>query len=134
MTDTELQRFIVMNVTPTIVFPEFFCHSQAVGRLMKVVTEAFKTVCGPKFRDRFIRARTASGQLMPRFAGLSMGMGFHGMGFHGMGFHGKGPTEWDSTHWIFLGTHGTVVKKLPELTKLSLSKTVDEYLEKEIKN
>ena len=29
--DTELQQFIVMDVTPTIVFPEFFYHLQAVG-------------------------------------------------------------------------------------------------------
>ena len=56
MMSTELQQFIVMDVTPTIVFPEFFCHSRAVGRLMKVVTEASKAVCGPKSRDRFIRA------------------------------------------------------------------------------
>ena len=72
MTNTELQQFTVMDVTPTIVFTELFCNSQAVGRLMKVVSEAFKAVSGPKSRDRFIRAR----QLMPRFAGLSMGMGF----------------------------------------------------------
>ena len=56
MISSELQQFIVMDVTPTIVFPEFFCHSRAVGRLMKVVTEASKAVCGPKSRDRFIRA------------------------------------------------------------------------------
>ena len=58
--------------------PPLFRHhcSQAVGRLIKVVTEASKAVCGPKSRDRFIRARTASRQLMPRFAGLSIGMGF----------------------------------------------------------
>ena len=62
MTDTELLQFIVMDVTPIIVFPEFFCHSQAVGRLMKMVTEASKAVCRPKSRDRFIRARTASRQ------------------------------------------------------------------------
>ena len=40
MTDTELQHLIEVDVAPTIVFPEFVCHSQAVGRLMKVVTEA----------------------------------------------------------------------------------------------
>ena len=91
MTDTELPQFIVMDVTPTIVFPEFFCHSQAVGRLMKVVTEASKAVCGPKSRDRFICARTASRQLMPRFAGLSMGMGFP------WEYYGKCPMGWDGT-------------------------------------
>ena len=76
MKDIELQQFIVMDVTPTIVFPEFLCHSQAVGRLVKVVTEASKAICGPKSRDCFIRARTASRQLMPIFAGLSMEMRF----------------------------------------------------------
>ena len=67
LTDIELQQFIVMDVTPTMIFPEFFCHSQAVGRLVKVDTEASKSVCGPKSRDRFIRARTASRHLKPRF-------------------------------------------------------------------
>ena len=67
MTDVELQRFIVMDVTPTILFPEFFCRSLAIGRLVKVDTKASKLVCGPKSRDRFIRARTASRHLIPRF-------------------------------------------------------------------
>ena len=43
--------------------------------------------------------------------------------------YGKCPMEWDgwdSTHCISHGTHGTVVKKVPELTELSLSETVDE--------
>ena len=47
--------------------------------------------------------------------------------------HGKCPMGWDgdSTHCISHGVHGTVVEKLmveklPELTKLSLSETVDE--------
>ena len=91
MTDTEPQQFIVMDVTPIIIFPEFFCHSLAVGRLMKVVTEAFKAVCGPKSGDRFICARTASRQIMPRFAGLSMGMGFP------WEYYGKCPMGWDWT-------------------------------------
>ena len=100
-----------MDVTPT-------CHSRAVGRLMKVVTEASKAVCGPKSRDRFICARTASHQLMPRFEGLSMQFPWES--------YGKCPMRWDSTHCIFRGTHGTVVEKQPELTELSLSETVDE--------
>ena len=91
MTDTEFQQFIVMDVTPPIVFPEFFYHSQAVGILMKVVTEASKAVCGPKSRDRFNRAQNASRQLMPRFAGLFMGMGFP------MEYYGKCPMGWDGT-------------------------------------
>ena len=38
----------------------------------------------------------------------------------------KCPMGWDSTHCISRGTYKTVVEKLPELTELSLSETVDE--------
>ena len=58
---------------------------------MKVVTEASKAVCGPKSRDRFIRARTDFSQLMPRFAGLSMGMGFP------WEYYEKCAMRWDGT-------------------------------------
>ena len=85
-----------------------------------MVSEASKAVCGPKSRDRFIRARTASRQLMPRFAGLSMGMGFP------WEYYGKCLMGWDCTHCIYRETHETVVMKLPELTELSLSETVVE--------
>ena len=67
MTDAELQQFIVMDITPTVLFPKFPCHTQAVERLVKLVTEASRAVCGPKSRDGFIRARIASRQLMPVF-------------------------------------------------------------------
>ena len=104
MMDTELQQFIVMDVTPTVVFPEFFCHLQAVGRLMKVVTEASKAVYGPKSRDRFSRARNASCQLMPRFAGESIGMGFPWESY------GKCSMGWESTHCISHGTMGQMLR------------------------
>ena len=109
MMDTELQQFMVMDVTPTIVFPEFFCHLQAVGRLMKEVTEASKAVCGPKSRDRFIRARTASCQFMPRFAGLSMGMGFPWESF------GKCSMGWNGTARIVfpMGPMGQRLRNYP---------------------
>ena len=48
----------------------------------------------------------------PDLPGLSMGIPWKMS--HGM--------EWDCTHCI---SHGTVVEKLPELTELSLSETVD---------
>ena len=66
---------------------------------MIVVTEASKAVCGPKSRDRFNCAQTASRQLMPRFAGSSMEMGFR-------------PWKWDShgntmgnVTWDGMGQH-----------------------------
>ena len=60
MTDTELQQFIAMDVTPTIFYAKVPCHTQAVERLVKLVTEASKAVCRPKFRNGVIRARIAS--------------------------------------------------------------------------
>ena len=67
MTDAEFRKFIMMKVTPTLLFPEFSCRTQAVEKLVKLVTEASKAVCGPKSRDGFIHARDASRQLMPTF-------------------------------------------------------------------
>ena len=55
-----------MDVTPAIVFSEISCHTQAVERHVKLVTEASKAVCGPKYRDGFICARIASRQLMAK--------------------------------------------------------------------
>ena len=53
---------------PLLYFMEpWGASKQAVGRLVKVDTKASKLVCGPKSRDRFIRARTASRHLIPRF-------------------------------------------------------------------
>ena len=67
MTDAELRDFITTDVTPTVIFPKFPCHTQAVERHVKLVTEAAKAVCGQKSRDGFIRARVASRQQMPAF-------------------------------------------------------------------
>ena len=109
MMDTELQQFIVMDVTPTIVFPKFFSHLQVVGRLMKEVTKTSKAVCGPKFRDCFIRARIASCQLKSRFAGLSMGMGLPWKSY------GKCPMGWDGTARIAfpMGSMGQWLRNYP---------------------
>jgi hypothetical protein len=67
MTDAELRDLITTEVTPTVIFPKFPCHTQAVERHVKLVSEAAKAVCGQKSRDGFIRARIASRQLMPKF-------------------------------------------------------------------
>ena len=65
-----------MNVAPVLhcdecdsnySFSKIPCHTQAVERLVKLVTEASKAVCGRKSRDGFISARIASRQLMAKF-------------------------------------------------------------------
>ena len=67
MTDTELWQFIRMDETPTKFFPKFPYHTQAVERLIKGVTEASKNACRPNSRGGFIRARLASGYIIPTF-------------------------------------------------------------------
>ena len=67
MIDAERKELITSEVTQTVSFPKFPCHTQAVERHVKLVTEVAKTVCGQKSRDGFIRARVASRQLMQTF-------------------------------------------------------------------
>lgn len=43
------------------------CHTQAVERAVKIVSEASSSVCGTKSRDGFIRTTLASRKLMPNF-------------------------------------------------------------------
>lgn len=45
----------------------FPCHSQAVERSIKLVTEASTSVCGQNQRDGYIRAKLTSQNLMPKF-------------------------------------------------------------------
>lgn len=43
------------------------CHTQGVGRCVKLVAEALEAKCGAKDRDGFIRSRLASQKKMPCF-------------------------------------------------------------------
>ena len=46
---------------------KFPCHTQAVERYIKLVTEASAAVCGAESRDGYIQSRLASRKLMPSF-------------------------------------------------------------------
>jgi hypothetical protein len=46
---------------------ELPCHTQAVERCIKLVTEASAAVCGTAARDGFIRVRNEARNKMPRF-------------------------------------------------------------------
>ena len=48
-------------------FPHLPCHTQAVERCVKLVTEAASLVCGEISRDGFIRSRIESRQKMPSY-------------------------------------------------------------------
>lgn len=66
MTNNELKDMISAQISPSVIFPRFPCHTQAVERCVKLVTEASAAVCGETSRHGFIRARIASRQLMPK--------------------------------------------------------------------
>ena len=48
-------------------FPNLPCHTQAVERCVKLVTEASSLVCGDESRDGLILSRIESRQKMPNF-------------------------------------------------------------------
>lgn len=63
----DLKEFIRSPDTPMLDFPKFPCHTQAVERCVKLVTEAAKSVVGPAARDGFIHSRIIGRQEMPHF-------------------------------------------------------------------
>lgn len=70
--DEELKQLIEESSTNSdlwslLEFPKFPCHTQAVERTIKLVTEAAGAVCGQDARDGFIHARKGSLSLFPVF-------------------------------------------------------------------
>ena len=64
--DDTLLIMIQEEDTPTLDFARYPCHTQAVERHIKLVTEASEVVCGPEKRDGFIKARLESRSKMPK--------------------------------------------------------------------
>ncbi|XP_055922808.1 uncharacterized protein LOC129953593 [Eupeodes corollae] len=60
-------RAMVQNVPENIELSKYPCHTQAVERCIKLVTEASASVCGQESRDGFIKARISSRKLLPKF-------------------------------------------------------------------
>lgn len=67
ITDEEIEMFVAGGSVPAIDFPKYPCHTQAVERCVKLVTEAASSVCGVRARDGFIRVRLESREIMPYF-------------------------------------------------------------------
>ncbi|CAH1116385.1 unnamed protein product [Phaedon cochleariae] len=59
-------REMISEVPDTIDILKFPCHTQAVERHIKMVTEASSLVCGSSSRDGLIRARISSREKLPR--------------------------------------------------------------------
>ncbi|KAG5896174.1 hypothetical protein JTB14_016949 [Gonioctena quinquepunctata] len=61
---------IVENPDTSMLFSEiksYPCHTQAVERAVKIVTEASAAVCGSENRDGVMRAKLESRGIIPSF-------------------------------------------------------------------
>jgi len=63
----DIEMFVASGDTPVMDFPKYPCHTQAVERCVKLVTESCSSVCGVTARDGFIRVRLESRKIMPSF-------------------------------------------------------------------
>jgi hypothetical protein len=67
LSDAVIVDMVKNGESSVVDFPRFPCHTQAVERCVKVVTEASAAVCGQTSRDGFIRSRLESRRIMPIF-------------------------------------------------------------------
>lgn len=67
ITDEELHGILTEDSIELPLLFELPCHTQAVERCVKVVSEASLSVCGPTARDGFIRTRLLDRNIMPIF-------------------------------------------------------------------
>lgn len=65
VSNDELKEFITIKETPDI--PLYPCHTQAVERYIKLMTEASVSVVGPEKRDGFVRATMKSRETLKTF-------------------------------------------------------------------
>ncbi|GBP05516.1 Kynurenine formamidase [Eumeta japonica] len=71
-TNDELIQIIEKKGDETMLFLRLPCHTQAVERSVKIVTEAAMSACDKKARDGIIHAKLASRKAMPKFDSLSV--------------------------------------------------------------
>lgn len=67
ISEADMRLYVKTGGDTTLEFPRFPCHTQAVERCVKIVTDASLSVCGPESRDGFIRALLESRRIMPIF-------------------------------------------------------------------
>ncbi|GBP41928.1 hypothetical protein EVAR_31691_1 [Eumeta japonica] len=67
LSDEALKSIVKSGFGTILKVKKYSCHTQAVERCIKLVTEASSAVCGEHKRDGFIRARLLSRQQMPHF-------------------------------------------------------------------
>lgn len=62
-----IQRYLRTKEIPDFEFLMFPCHTQAVERCVKLVTESAGKVCGETSREGYIRSTLLSRSKMPKF-------------------------------------------------------------------
>lgn len=67
ITDEDIKSIINSETKPIRHIQKFPCHTQAVERCVKLVTEASSKVCGHEARDGYIRTTLESRSIMPMF-------------------------------------------------------------------
>jgi hypothetical protein len=67
METEEIQKYIELPDSPAYNALQIPCHSQAVERCVKLVSEASSNVCGSADREGFIKSRLESRRIMPTF-------------------------------------------------------------------
>lgn len=68
ITDDEIRSLIQSAEIPKWDLTNFPCHTQAVERCVKLVSEASLKVCGSESRDGYIRTSLLSRSIMPKFS------------------------------------------------------------------
>ncbi|GBL85112.1 hypothetical protein AVEN_221331-1 [Araneus ventricosus] len=68
LSEDDIKSLINSDTTPIREIQKFPCHTQAVERWIKLVTEASNKVCGHDARDGSIRATLKSWSVMPNFS------------------------------------------------------------------
>ncbi|GBM74187.1 hypothetical protein AVEN_104810-1 [Araneus ventricosus] len=67
LSEDDIKSLINSDTTPIREIQRFSCHTQAVERCIKLVTEASNKVCGHEARDGYIRATMKFRSVMPNF-------------------------------------------------------------------
>lgn len=67
ISNQEINEVIESQGDENLIFLKLPCHTQAVERSVKIVTEASMSLCDKKSREGLIQAKLASRKLMPRF-------------------------------------------------------------------
>ncbi|GBM63780.1 hypothetical protein AVEN_8875-1 [Araneus ventricosus] len=68
LSEDDIKSLINSDTTPIREIQKLPCHTQAVERCIKLVTEASNKVCGREARDGYIRATLKSRSIMPNFS------------------------------------------------------------------